>query len=233
MSAGPSNLELILACSSDSRNCRHSQAYGLDTSVYDSWWSNLQANKNRRYKKKQKHRQRKNKDSKEETKTDLLTVVLCELVEESASLLGLEISQHGSDDGADVFCGKEGVFLVYIIKTTSQMRPLYAYVISLWNNLYNCFSPLSLLEKIHTLLKSFTTAIYKRDFVYSQLDSLPKRCMSSLTYELLLYYIYIYIKLSQTEKTVHCKAHSHPHPETSERTNRLTLDNLQLKQAAS
>lgn len=36
-------------------------------------------------------------------KTNLLTVILCELVEESASLLGLEISQHGGDDGADVF----------------------------------------------------------------------------------------------------------------------------------
>ena len=36
-------------------------------------------------------------------KTHLLTVVLCKLVEESASLLRLEISQHGSDDGADVF----------------------------------------------------------------------------------------------------------------------------------
>lgn len=39
-------------------------------------------------------------------KAHLLTVVLCELVEESASLLGLEISQHGGDDGADVFCGE-------------------------------------------------------------------------------------------------------------------------------
>lgn len=38
-----------------------------------------------------------------EEETDLLTVVLCELVEESASLLGLEVSQHGGDDGADVF----------------------------------------------------------------------------------------------------------------------------------
>lgn len=36
-------------------------------------------------------------------KTYLLAVVLCELVEEPASLLGLEISQHGGDDGADVF----------------------------------------------------------------------------------------------------------------------------------
>lgn len=35
--------------------------------------------------------------------TNLLTVILCELVQESASLLGLEISQHGGDDGADVF----------------------------------------------------------------------------------------------------------------------------------
>lgn len=35
--------------------------------------------------------------------TDLLTVVFCELVEESASLLGLEISQHGGNDGAHVF----------------------------------------------------------------------------------------------------------------------------------
>lgn len=40
-------------------------------------------------------------------RTDLLTVVLCELVEEPASLLGLEISQHGGDDGADVLYGKE------------------------------------------------------------------------------------------------------------------------------
>lgn len=37
------------------------------------------------------------------TKTNLLTVILCEFVEESASLLGLKISQHGGDDGADVF----------------------------------------------------------------------------------------------------------------------------------
>lgn len=36
------------------------------------------------------------------TVTNLLTVVLCELGEQSASLLGLEISQHGGDDGADV-----------------------------------------------------------------------------------------------------------------------------------
>lgn len=46
---------------------------------------------------------RKENNSKKEMKTDLLTVILCELVEESASLLGLEISQHGSDDGTDVF----------------------------------------------------------------------------------------------------------------------------------
>lgn len=39
-------------------------------------------------------------------KTNLLTVVLCELVEESASLLGLEISQHRGDNGADVFWEK-------------------------------------------------------------------------------------------------------------------------------
>lgn len=39
--------------------------------------------------------------------TDLLTVILCKLVEESASLLGLEISQHGGDDGADVLYGIE------------------------------------------------------------------------------------------------------------------------------
>lgn len=41
--------------------------------------------------------------TKKQKKTNLLTVVLCELVEESAPLLGLEISQHGGDDGADVF----------------------------------------------------------------------------------------------------------------------------------
>ena len=35
--------------------------------------------------------------------TNLLAVILCELGEESASLLGLEISQHGGDDGADMF----------------------------------------------------------------------------------------------------------------------------------
>lgn len=40
------------------------------------------------------------------TSTNLLTVVLCELIEKSASLLGLEISQHGGDDGADVFWGE-------------------------------------------------------------------------------------------------------------------------------
>lgn len=51
---------------------------------------------------------RKKKNRQEETKTDLLAVILCELVEESASLLGLEVSQHGSDDGADMFCGSEG-----------------------------------------------------------------------------------------------------------------------------
>lgn len=45
----------------------------------------------------------KGEESKKEANTDLLTVVLCELVEESGSLLGLKISQHGSDDGADVF----------------------------------------------------------------------------------------------------------------------------------
>lgn len=39
--------------------------------------------------------------------TDLFTVVLCELGEKPASLLGLEISQHGGDDGADVFWEKQ------------------------------------------------------------------------------------------------------------------------------
>lgn len=46
------------------------------------------------------------KEIKNIKRTDLLTVVLCELVEESASLLRLEISQHGGDDGADVLYGK-------------------------------------------------------------------------------------------------------------------------------
>lgn len=42
-------------------------------------------------------------EKRHEYDTDLFTVILCELGEKSASLLGLEISQHGGDDGADVF----------------------------------------------------------------------------------------------------------------------------------
>lgn len=48
-------------------------------------------------------RRAKEESRKKMMKTYLLTVILCELVEESASLLGLEISQHRGNDGADVF----------------------------------------------------------------------------------------------------------------------------------
>lgn len=43
---------------------------------------------------------------KNKSRTNLLAIVLGELIEESASLLGLEVSQHGGDDGADVFWGE-------------------------------------------------------------------------------------------------------------------------------
>lgn len=55
---------------------------------------------------KNNNRKRKTEGKKKKTSSNLLTVVLRELIEKSASLLGLEISQHGGDDGADVFWGE-------------------------------------------------------------------------------------------------------------------------------
>lgn len=58
------------------------------------------------WKKKNNNNRKWKTEGKKKTLTNLLTVVLCELIEKSASLLGLEISQHGGDDGADVFWGE-------------------------------------------------------------------------------------------------------------------------------
>lgn len=52
---------------------------------------------------KEEKRTRRTEEEKGKKETDLLTVIFCELGEESASLLGLEVSQHRGDDGANVF----------------------------------------------------------------------------------------------------------------------------------
>lgn len=62
-----------------------------------------EALKNMRCKTKRVARQEEWRNQQDDNDTNLLTVVLRELAEEPASLLGLEISQHGGDDGADVF----------------------------------------------------------------------------------------------------------------------------------